>query len=226
MTPGDRIGSYSQIAAGAAVALWAVLCFLMVVSPRGRRLEALHRDLDSSRKQLAEMRKEIEDARIAGGPAVGGARFEKFGILSTDEEQLFLSDLIAFCKGTSSTLNLVRRSEFSEAAQSSEEPPQRPRPGQPKTATSADQAAQPVILRVPHTVSFSGTFLSSFHLLRKLEAYKRLLTVERMELRTDPEQGYPAVNGHITIELYLVKQPAVGAPPGGVVAAGPNRTES
>jgi hypothetical protein len=60
---------------------------------------------------------------------------------------------------------------------------------------------------VPHTVTYSGTFLSSFFLLRKLESYKRLLTVERMELATDRQAGYPRVKGTITIDLYLVQSP-------------------
>jgi hypothetical protein len=79
-----------------------------------------------------------------------------------------------------------------------------------------------VILRVPHTVSFSGTFVSSFYLLRKLESYRRLLTVEKMDLATDGMTGYPRINGNITIDLYLVKQPAAGsaAASGQAAAAG------
>ena len=71
---------------------------------------------------------------------------------------------------------------------------------------------QPKIERVPHTVNFSGTFLSSFYLLRKLEGYKRLLTVERVELSADTREGYPNVNGNISIDLYLVKNAGVPLP--------------
>jgi hypothetical protein len=64
-------------------------------------------------------------------------------------------------------------------------------------------------------VNYSGTFLSSFHLLRKLETYKRLLTVERAEIRSHTRDGYPRVNGNITIDLYLVKNPGQPPPSGG-----------
>jgi hypothetical protein len=39
-----------------------------------------------------------------------------------------------------------------------------------------------------------------------------LLTVERVEIATDTRVGYPRVNGNITIDLYLVKNP--GQPAG------------
>ena len=63
-----------------------------------------------------------------------------------------------------------------------------------------------------HLDNFSGTFLSSFYLLRKLEGYKRLLTVERVELSTDTREGYPHVNGNISIDLYLVKNAGLPLP--------------
>lgn len=215
MTPRDRIKRYTQIGALAAALLWALLCFLIILSPRLRKLDDVSQQVAASGKELAQMNKEIEDARIIGGPPTGQARFDKFGILSTDEEQLFLTDLIAFCKDTTNTLNLVRRSEFSQTAiTSTTATGQGGRQGQggasqsQAPASEANQPPQPVILRVPHTVSFSGTFLSAFYLLRQLESYRRLLTVERMDLATDTQAGYPRISGNITIELYLVKQPA------------------
>jgi len=209
MTPQDRIKRYSRIAGLGAVAVWILLCFFIVLSPRLRRSEDLRQRVAASSGELTAMRKEIEDARIIGGPAPGGARFDKFGILSTDEEQLFLSDLIAFCKETTNTLNLVRRSEFSRAASPAPEQGKQGQPaaGRPQTGAGPSQPPQPVILRVPHTVSFNGSFVSAFYLLRKLESYRRLLTVERMDLTIEQQVGYPQINGNITIELYLVKQP-------------------
>jgi len=223
MTPRDRIRRYSRVGGVAAALVWALLCFLILLSPRLRALDNLRQQADASTAELNGMKKEIEDAKIIGGPAPGGARFDKFGILSTDEEQLFLSDLIAFCSDTANVLNIVRRSEFAQSASPTPTPGQPAQPGQagqPQAPANPNQPPQPVILRVPHTVSFSGTFLSSFYLLRKLESYQRLLTVERMDLATDGQHGYPRINGNITIELYLVKQPAaapavqVGQPAG------------
>jgi len=222
VTPRDRIRRYSRFVAGAAVLLFALICFLVILSPRMRNLDDLNQRLSGSTKELSAMRKEIEDARIAGGPTVGGARFDKFGILSTDEEQIFLSDLIAFCNETDNALNLVRRSEFARPVASAAQGGQQGSSAagqttQPQPASSGPPP--PVILRVPHTVSFSGTFLSAFYLLRKLESYRRLLTVERMDLITDSQRGYPRLSGNVTIELYLVKQPA-GAEPAGPPPAG------
>ncbi len=79
--------------------------------------------------------------------------------------------------------------------------------GKGASESSAPEAPRPVIMRIPHTVSYSGSFLSSFYLLRRLESYRRLLTVERMEIGTDHQVGYPRVKGTITIDLYLVKSP-------------------
>jgi len=212
VTARDRTRRYAQIIAAGTVLVWALLCFLIILSPRLSRLHDLDRRVETSSKELADMRKEIEDAKIIGGPPAGSARFDKFGILSDDEEQIFLTDLIAFCKDTTNTLNLVRRSDYAQPT--STLPPAQQGNAESGTSTGANSQAaqqgppQPVILRIPHTVSFSGTFVSSFYLLRKLEAYRRLLTVERMDLNTDNQSGYPRLTGNITIELYLVKQPA------------------
>ncbi|MGD0111212.1 MAG: hypothetical protein ABSD48_05055 [Armatimonadota bacterium] len=211
MTARDRTRRYAQIIAAGTVLVWALLCFVIILSPRRTKLHNLDQRVATSSKGLADMRKEIEDAKIIGGPAIGGARFDKFGILSNDEEQIFLTDLIAFCKDTTNTLNLVRRSDYAQPTSTT--PPEQQGSGKPGAPTGTSPQAQQgppqaVILRVPHTVSFSGTFVSSFYLLRKLESYRRLLTVERMDLNTDNQSGYPRLIGNITIDLYLVKQPA------------------
>lgn len=210
MTPRDRIKRYAQLIAVASVLVWALLCFFLLVSPKLKHLSRVEGDLEVSSTKLAAMRKEIEDARIAGPPVVGAARFEKFGILARDEEQLFLSDLIDFCSETANTLNLVRRAESPRPAVATPEQQQQ-QSGRGGSATGAGTAEGPrvVIERVPHTVNFSGTFLTSFYLLRRLEAYKRLLTVERMDILTDHRAGYPRVSGMISIDLYLVTSPIV-----------------
>jgi len=211
MTPRDRIKRYAQLTAAASVLVWALLCFFLLVSPKLKHLDRVEGDLATSSTKLAAMRKEIEDARIAGPPVVGAARFEKFGILARDEEQLFLSDLIDFCSETSNTLNLVRRAEAPRPAVTRVEPeqPQSGRGGSGAGGTDAEEQLRVVIERVPHTVNFSGNFLTSFYLLRRLEAYKRLLTVERMDILTDHRAGYPRVSGMISIDLYLVTSPIV-----------------
>jgi hypothetical protein len=217
MTPKDRIKLYAQLAALGAVLAWAVLCFFIILSPKLSRLGLLTEQVDSSKQRLADMKREIENASIAGPPPVGASRFEKFGILGSDEEQLFLTDLIDFCTETDNTLNLVRRADVARPAARTEQSQQGRASGASggSTGSSAEAAAmpQPTIEKVPHNVSYSGTFLSSFYLLRKLESYKRLLTVERMEVAADSQLGYPRVNGTITIDLYLVKNvplPAAG----------------
>ena len=211
MTPRDRIKRYAQLVTAASVLVFAMLSFFILVSPKLKHLDRVEGDLETSSTKLAAMRKEIEDARIAGPPVVGGARFEKFGILARDEEQLFLSDLIDFCSETSNTLNLVRRAEAPRPAVTRVEPeqPQSGRGGSGAGGTDAEEQLRVVIERVPHTVNFSGNFLTSFYLLRRLEAYKRLLTVERMDILTDHRAGYPRVSGMISIDLYLVTSPIV-----------------
>jgi len=211
MTKGNRSASYAPLLALGLVLIWALLCFLILLSPRMHRLEQVSQQLTQESKKLREMRREIENAGLAGGPVVGKARFEKFGILARDEEQLFLRDLIDFCKETNNVLNLVRRSEYARRAAATTEEARQQETGQPGPAATGKQKGetpQPVIDRVPHTVSFSGTFLSSFYLLRKLESYKRLLTVERVDLVTDGREGYPRLGGNITIELYLARVPS------------------
>jgi hypothetical protein len=217
MTPHERMKRYAQLVTALTILVWGLLCFLIIVSPRTRKLHRVEGDLTKASKELAEMKKEIENAAIVGAPAAGESRYEKFGILGTDEEQLFLSDLIAFCKETNNTLNIVRRADVARAATVKSEEDQNKRPGS-RGSSSKQPAApggasvpQPVIAKVPHTVNYSGTFLSSFYLLRKLEAYKRLLTVERVEIAADTRYGYPRANGNITIDLYLVRNP--GEPP-------------
>ncbi|UCC67367.1 MAG: hypothetical protein JSV79_09560 [Armatimonadota bacterium] len=211
MIPKERMMLYAHVGALGAVVVWLLLCFFILVSPRLSRLGRLNEDVNSSKEQLAEMQKEIEDASIAGPPPVGASRFEKFGILANDEEQLFLTDLIDFCTETDNTLNLVRRADVARPISSGEEKERGgARGGSGKSSGGASEVPQPTIERVPHNVNYSGTFLSSFYLLRKLESYKRLLTVERMEVATDNQVGYPRVNGTITIDLYLVK--GSGAP--------------
>jgi len=212
----DRSKRYAVIAAVAAVVVCCLLCFLLVLSPKLRKLRRLNQELATSSKQLADMRREIEDARIAGPAAEGESRFEKFGILGFDEEQLFLSDLIDFCAQTTNTLELVRRSDVprrvsTEPQQQQPTPERQPAPKPPPSAAATETAPVPVIERVLHTVSYSGTFLSSFYLLQKLESYKRLLTVERMEVATDNRLGYPRVNGNIVIDLYLVREATAAA---------------
>jgi len=221
MTSEERSKRYALIAAAAAVVVCALLCFAVVLSPKLRMLGRVNQQLGSDSKQLAEMRREIEDASIAGPAAPGKSRFEKFGILAFDEEELFLSDLIDFCAETKNTLELVRRSDVPRAAPAT---PEQAQPGTGQAARTAGAPAPtekppgPVIERVLHTVSYSGTFLSSFYLLQKLESYKRLLTVERMEMATDNRLGYPRVNGNITIDLYLVKE--AGGPSGQRASSG------
>jgi len=214
MTPKDRIKLYAQLAALGAVLAWALLCFFLILSPRLSRLGLLTEQVDSANQQLADMKREIENASIAGPPPVGASRFEKFGILGADEEQLFLTDLIDFCTETDNTLNLVRRADVARPAARIDQSQQGSASGGPTASSAeADAVPQPTIEKVPHNVSYSGTFLSSFYLLRKLESYKRLLTVERMEVVADTQFGYPRVNGTITIDLYLVKNvplPATG----------------
>lgn len=212
MNPRDRVRRYAQLATLAAVLVCGLLCFLVVVSPRISKLTRVEEDLTDASKQLADMRKEIENASIAGTPAPGESRYEKFGILGADEEQLFLSDLIDFCTDTDNTLNVVRRAEVARSAVPTT--PQDQQKGGSGSGASEDETAEvprPIIEKVPHTVNYTGTFLSSFYLLRKLESYKRLLTVERVEIASDTRVGYPRVNGNITIDLYLVKNP--GQPP-------------
>lgn len=206
MTPKDRIKLYAQLAALGAVLAWAVLCFFLILSPKLSRLGLLTEQVDSAKQQLADAKREIENASIAGPPTVGASRFEKFGILGADEEQLFLSDLIDFCTETDNTLNLVRRADVARPAARTDQSQQRSASGgSAGSSAEADAVPQPTIEKVPHNVSYSGTFLSSFYLLRKLESYKRLLTVERMEVAADTRFGYPRVNGTITIDLYLVR---------------------
>jgi len=207
MTPKDRIKLHAQLAALGAVLAWVVLCFFLILSPKLSRLGLLTKQVDSAKQHLADMKREIENASIAGPPPVGASRFEKFGILGADEEQLFLTDLIDFCTETKNTLNLVRRADVARPAARTDQSQQR------SASAEADAVPQPTIEKVPHNVSYSGTFLSSFYLLRKLESYKRLLTVERMEVVADTQFGYPRVNGTITIDLYLVRNvplPAAG----------------
>ncbi len=221
MKPQDRIRLYAQLSAAGVIVVWGLLCFVIIVAPRIGKLHRTEADLAKAAGTLQEMRKEIENASIIGQPAPGQSRFEKFGILGADEEELFLTDLIDFCKETSNTLDVVRRAETSRPAIQTtpgEQPkvgptgaPITPASGQSAQgqAASGQQPAvpQPVIEKVPHTVTYSGTFLSSFYLLRKLESYKRLLTVERVEIGTDTRYGYPRVNGNVTIDLYLVRNP-------------------
>jgi len=208
MKPQDRIKRYAQLALLATIIVWALLCYFIAISPRAKNLQRVDADLAESSAELKEMRKEIENASIAGTPAPGESRYEKFGILGVDEEQLFLSDLIDFCKETNNSLNVVRRSNIARAAKTTSKQDAKKKQSRPSTEPDVPQ---PVIKRVPHTVNYSGTFLSSFYLLRKLESYKRLLTVERVEIASDTRVGYPRVNGNITIELYLVHNP--GQPP-------------
>lgn len=210
MTPHDRMRRYAQLATVCTIFVCGLLCFFVLVSPRIGRLDGVDQDLADASKQLADMRKEIENAGIAGAPGPGESRYEKFGILGTDEEQLFLSDLIDFCSETTNTLNVVRRADRARSAAPRSPSPQ----GQKKGAGQDPNVPRPVIQKVPHTVNYSGTFVSSFHLLRKLETYKRLLTVERVEIAADTRDGYPRVNGNITIDLYLVKNPGQPAPSG------------
>lgn len=213
MSARERVRRYAQMIATGSVLVWALLCFLIVISPRLRKLHDLNQRVTTANKELADMRKEVEDAKIIGGPATGGARFDKFGILSTDEEQIFLTDLIAFCKETTNTLNLVRRSDYAQqtsATQSDQQGTGQAGTAPAGTAPGGEQGPpQPVILRVPHTVSFSGNFVSAFYLLRRLESYRRLLTVEKINLATDAMTGYPRLTGNVTIDLYLAKPPAV-----------------
>jgi len=209
MRASDRFPRYVSFVALGMALVWALLCFLILLSPRMHRLSQVGQQLSEKSKELTAMNREIENARIAGGPVPAGeARFEKFGILARDEEQLFLRDLIDFCKETNNILNLVRRAEYARRAATTAEEVQQQEAGQPTTPakkTKSSEAPQPVIDRVPHTVSFSGTFLSAFYLLRKLESYRRLLTVERVDVATDTREGYPRVNGNIMIELYLAR---------------------
>jgi len=215
MTPHNRMKLYAQISAAAAIVVWGLLCFVIAVAPRMGRLRRVQADLSTANKQLQEMRKEIENASIIGTPGPGESRYEKFGILGADEEQLFLGDLIDFCKETRNTLNVVRRADVARSATQTAQEGQRkagptgtPSSGRGQAAQDRTAATpQPIIEKVPHTVNYSGTFLSSFFLLRKLESYKRLLTVERVEVATDTRVGYPRVNGNVTIDLYLVRNP-------------------
>jgi len=209
MTPQDRIKRYAQLATLATILVWGMLCFFLIVSPKAHQLERTESELSQSSKKVAGMRKEIENASIAGTPAPGESRYEKFGILGADEEQLFLSDLIEFCKDTRNTLNVVRRATTARRTTTAT-PEDQKKGGRSSSSTPGEDpnVPRPVIQRVPHTVNYSGTFISSFYLLRKLESYKRLLTVERVEIATDTRNGYPRVNGNITIDLYLVRHAA------------------
>ncbi len=212
MNPRDRVRRYAQLATLATILVCGLLCFFLVVSPRISKLTRVDQGLTDASKQLADMRKEIENASIAGTPTPGESRYEKFGILGADEEQLFLSDLIDFCTDTGNTLNVVRRAEVARSA--TPRSPQYQQKGGSRSGATPDETPEvppPIIEKVPHTVNYTGTFLSSFHLLRELESYKRLLTVERVEIASDTRVGYPRINGNITIDLYLVKNP--GQPP-------------
>ncbi len=122
MKPQDRIRRYTQLATAATIVVCVMLCFFLIVSPKASRLRGVEGDLAQSSKKLAEMRKEIENASILGTPAPGESRYEKFRILGADEEQLFLSDLIEFCKETNNTLNMVRPADIPRPATPS--PPQ------------------------------------------------------------------------------------------------------
>jgi hypothetical protein len=214
MTPHDRIRRYAQLATGATIFVCGLLCYFLLISPRISRLNRVDHELADASKQLADMQKEIEDASIAGAPGPGESRYEKFGILGADEEQLFLSDLIDFCSETNNTLNVVRRADTPRSAMPKTTQDQEKGAKPTQGAGEAPAAPRPIIQKVPHTVNYSGTFLSSFHLLRKLETYKRLLTVERVEVGADTREGYPRVNGNITIDLYLVKNPGQPLPSG------------
>ena len=224
MTPKDRIKRYAQLAALGAVLAWALLSFFLILSPRLRKLDRVTEDYTAASKQLVEMEREIEDARIAGPPDDGTSRFDRFGILGPEDEDLFLTDLIAFCEETDNILNLVRRADVARPATRPQDTAGDKRgtaaSGSPQASSGeAPQAPQPTIERVPHNVTYSGTFLSSFELLQKLESYKRLLTVERMEVVADNQLGYPRVNGTITIDLFLVRNlpplpPTAEAQPG------------
>jgi len=209
MTPQDRVKRYAQLATLATILVWGMLCFFLIVSPKAHQLERTESDLSQSSKQLSDMRKEIENASIAGTPTPGESRYEKFGILGADEEELFLSDLIGFCEETSNMLNVIRRATTARRTTTTN-PDAQKTGGKPSSSAPGEDpnVPRPVVQKVPHTVNYSGTFLSSFYLLRKLESYKRLLTVERVEIATDTRNGYPRVNGNITIDLYLVRNAA------------------
>ncbi|MCJ7822988.1 MAG: hypothetical protein MUQ26_07950 [Armatimonadetes bacterium] len=166
MTPKDRIKLYAQLAALGAVLAWVVLCFFLILSPKLSRLGRLTNQLNTSKQQLTDMKREIENVSIAGPPPVGASRFEKFGILGADEEQLFLTDLIDFCEETGNTLNLVRRADVARpAARTDQSQQQSASGGSATSSTDPDAPPQPPIEKVPHNVSYSGTFLSSFYLL-------------------------------------------------------------
>ena len=238
MTPESSLRKYALLGALGFGVLWALICYAAIVSPRLHGLDEVSKQLERAQKDLFEMKREIENAQLSGGPSPGGGRFDKFGILTTGEEHLFLADLIDYCKETNNTLNGVIRAQQLRPAQETPTiaspgagvPGQiggpvtgPPTPGQPQPQGQPGQPPPLVIYRLPVTINLLGTFRSSFDLLRRLEVYKRLLTVEKLDITTDAQKGYPNMNTSISIDLYLVKEPriAVPAPVSGAAAAPP-----
>ena len=228
MRTAEQLRKYGLIGAGCLIVVWALLCYLVFAAPKTRELERVAKADAATSKQLGEMQQKITDYEaIYKEIQIGKSRFERFGILSADEEPVFYADLIQYFRETNNTLITVIRTPLPQPV---ETPTQGPPPG-PETPASqgpgapagAGQTAppQPRMYRLPLTISFTGTFASSFSLLRRLENYTRLITVERMDLATDSRDGYPKMNGNISVDLYLAELPETPAAPAESAAPAP-----
>jgi hypothetical protein len=222
MRTAEQLRKYGLIGAGGLIVVWALICYLVFAAPKTRELERVAKQDAATSKQLGEMKQKIADYEaIYKEIQIGKSRFERFGILSADEEPVFLADLVQYFRETNNSLIQVMRAPLPQPVETPPPGPETPAGQGPGAPAGAGPTAPPPprMYRLPLTINFSGTFGSSFNLLRRLENYTRLITVERMDLATDQRDGYPKMNGNISVDLYLAELPETPAASAGSSAS-------
>lgn len=208
MRTAEQLRKYGLIGAGGLIVVWALLCYLVFAAPKTRELERVAKADAATSKQLGEMQQKIADYEaIYKEIQIGKSRFERFGILSADEEPVFLADLVQYFRETKNSLIMVIRAPLPQPIETPPPGPETPAGQGPGAPAGQTAPPPPRMYRLPLTINFTGTFDSSFSLLRRLENYTRLITVERMDLATDSRDGYPKMNGNISVDLYLAELP-------------------
>ena len=195
----SRVASLSPRAllalAAAGVLLYAAVVWLLVVSPKRSEASSLAADVAAAEIRLGQARAAANRPRSVGAPVGDVFRLAKAMPASNDQSGLIL-ELSRLAFGSGVKLGTIA-------------------PEGPVVGTEG-------ATMIPVEVTLSGTYFEIARFLKrtrrlvtvrsgKVRATGRLFTVQRIDLVESVADGYPKLDGTITLNAYVYDGPIVSA---------------
>ncbi len=190
MNPTASSNKHKMVLVFAGLAVWCILCYALLISPRVQALHKAQADLTATQKELSDLSaRRLELERMAREIRFGMAGGKQ--IFMSSEIPGFLRDLNRLSQASQTTLTRVEMSGSITNVT--------PESAEAKETVPADT---PVVKSLPLKVSVRGSFPQIYEMLHQLEQYNRLISITDIEAQPS-QDGYPSIEVTLPIVIYV-----------------------